>query len=458
MAKSEREAGRSKRNGWITALIVAAVGFVALQCVHPTIPAAPATAEMQAPPEVLRILQKDCYSCHSNERRLSWFDQIEPAYWFVRQDVLEARSHLNFSSLGSKPAAAQKGALHEAVAMMQMGAMPLSRFTQLHPEARVTAHDLATIQAWLAPWSSPLPKAMPSAAPETATHIDLAAVAPTANGLAFDPSMESWHIISMTDRGDNAQFRLILGNSIAVRAAREGRVSPWPDGSRLAKFAWMQAEGADGLVHPGKFWQVELMVKDAQRNRTSAGWDWGRWRSSELKPYGADASVVHECTSCHLPMRGNDQVYTEPISAASDSGREALNNDAAQLPASLPYQPLDWGVVTLLIDPRRHTASALFGNPAAMTAAMAHPVGVVPYTAGSVLALVTWAQREDPHWFGARIPDKPASIEFVEVGSNANSTHYRRYAGAGLPEQSPSPDDAAARSRFIAAQTPLAMP
>ena len=29
------------------------------------------------------------------------------------------------------------------------------------------------------------------------------------------------------------------------------------------------------------------------------------------------------------------------------------------------------------------------------------------YSAGAVLALVTWTQREDPHWFGGRIPDAP---------------------------------------------------
>jgi len=48
------------------------------------------------------------------------------------------------------------------------------------------------------------------------------------------------------------------------------------------------------------------------------------------------------------------------------------------------------------------------------------------FSAWCSLALVTWAQRDDPHWFCARIPNVPISLEFVEVGDNPRSTIYRR--------------------------------
>jgi len=79
-------------------LIVAA--FLVMQFVRPTIPTPPITAEIQASPEVRQILDRKCYSCHSNERRLAWFDQIQPGYWLVRKDILDARERLNFSTLG----------------------------------------------------------------------------------------------------------------------------------------------------------------------------------------------------------------------------------------------------------------------------------------------------------------------------------------------------------------------
>ena len=113
--------------------VVGLVLFAILQIFRPGIPAKPATAEIQAPTDVKQVLDKSCYSCHSDERRLSWFDQIVPAYWLVRHDILTAREHLNFSTLGAKPAAAQKATLYEAVNMIQLGAMPLPQFLKLHP-------------------------------------------------------------------------------------------------------------------------------------------------------------------------------------------------------------------------------------------------------------------------------------------------------------------------------------
>src|SRR5580698_7467511 len=102
-------------------LVIGVIAFAALQLLRPGIPIEPAISEIQAPLEVRQVLQKDCYSCHSGERRLSWFDQIAPAYWLVRRDILTARGHLDFSTLGSKPIAQQRAVLYEAVNMIQLG-------------------------------------------------------------------------------------------------------------------------------------------------------------------------------------------------------------------------------------------------------------------------------------------------------------------------------------------------
>ena len=96
-------------------IMAGVVVFALLQLVRPSIPAKPATAELQAPQEIKQVLQKDCYSCHSDQRRLSWFDEIVPGYWLVRRDILTAREHLNFSTLGSKPAAEKCGSHSDPV-------------------------------------------------------------------------------------------------------------------------------------------------------------------------------------------------------------------------------------------------------------------------------------------------------------------------------------------------------
>ena len=69
----------------------------------------------------------------------------------MRHDVLTARERLNFQTLGFKPIALQKATLYEAVNMVQLGAMLLSRFRQIHPEANVTPQELETLKAYLAP-------------------------------------------------------------------------------------------------------------------------------------------------------------------------------------------------------------------------------------------------------------------------------------------------------------------
>jgi hypothetical protein len=136
------------------AAVAGLVVFAVLQVARPGIPTKAATEEVQASAEVKNVLDKDCYSCHSDERRLSWFDQIVSGYWLVRHDILTAREHLNFSTLGSKPAAAQKAALYEAVNMIQLGATPLPSFLKLHPESEVAPAELASLKAYLAPWST----------------------------------------------------------------------------------------------------------------------------------------------------------------------------------------------------------------------------------------------------------------------------------------------------------------
>jgi len=445
-------------------IVAGCVVVVLLQLIRPGIPSKPATAELKAPSEVRHILEKDCYSCHSDERRLAWFDQIVPAYWLVRHDVLTARQHLNFSTLGAKPAAAQRGTLFEAVNMIQLGAMPLPQFVALHPDAKVTPEELAKLKAYLAPWGQ-APQAAAAATPsQPAPRVSLATVAPELDGFPFDPAFESWKPISTTDRGDNNTLRFILGNDIAVKAAQTGAISPWPDGARFAKIAWVKEIGPDGLVYPGKFIQVELMVKDAQRYKSTEGWGWGRWRTLDLKPYGEDARFVNECTACHQPVRGDDYVYTLPITAAKAQSESSVNNNAAALRAGLPYQPLAWSAITMYVDPKTRTTATLYGNDVAMQAVQGRghdqdgTASNPKYPAGSVLALVTWAQRDDPHWFGARIPDVPLSVEFVEVGSGEQNSVYRSFSGAGLIEQRASPSADAERARFMLGLAPVELP
>jgi Haem-binding domain/Cytochrome P460 len=295
--------------------VVAAVAvllFLAAQLYRPKIDHPPVTTEIQAPPEVKAILRNSCYNCHSNETRLSWFDQPAPAYWMVARDVRMARAKLNFSEIGALPPAKQRAMLFEAVNMIQLGAMPLPSYRRVHPGATVTAAQLETLKAYLNPFSMPAASAAAQAPPlqiaDAAAHAQ-----PELNGLAFFPDYKNWRAISSTDRGDNHTMREILGNDIAVRAIAKKQIQPWPDGAAFAKVAWQAVPDAQGVLQPGKFVQVEFMVKGKTKYASTLGWGFGRWLGPELKPYGKDAHFASECVGCHMPVRDNDFVYTMPI-------------------------------------------------------------------------------------------------------------------------------------------------
>jgi len=300
---------------------IAVLGFIAIQVVRPEIGNPPVTAELQGPPEVKQVLKNSCYNCHSNETKLSWFDQPAPAYWLVARDVKMARSRLNFSEIAKRPAAQQRGLLWEAVNQVQLGAMPLPSYVMLHPHARVSDADLAILKNYLNPPGAALPspdESVKTAADEQynkwihASTVPMN-VQPAPNGITYFPDFKNWKVVSTTDRFDNHTMRIIFGNDIAVRAIADHHINPWPNGTVFAKAAWAQQVDADGNTRTGSFLQVEFMIKDSDKYSATKGWGYARWLGMDLKPYGKDADFGKECVGCHNPVRGNDYVYTFPL-------------------------------------------------------------------------------------------------------------------------------------------------
>jgi hypothetical protein len=136
------------------------------------------------------------------------------------------------------------------------------------------------------------------------------------------------------------------------------------------------------------------------------------------------------------------------------------SNDVAALGGELPLDPLQWRVIGSIVDPAASTMSTLFGNEVAVQSARSGRIG--RYPPGAVLALVTWTQQDDPHWFGARIPARPQSIEVVAVHDAARAGspfEYQAYRGEPL-RKAPPPDAATVAERVerIMGQPAAVMP
>jgi hypothetical protein len=113
-------------------------------------------------------------------------------------------------------------------------------------------------------------------------------------------------------------------------------------------------------------------------------------------------------------------------------------NEAASLQGDLPWNPLQWKVITSAINKRDSTMYTLFGNDVAVQYARSSARHAYP--AGSVLSLVTWNQQEDPRWFGGKIQAAPRSVEFVAVANTPDNKpvfSYQFYEGTPLKKVSP---------------------
>ena len=113
-----------------------------------------------------------------------------------------------------------------------------------------------------------------------------------------------------------------------------------------------------------------------------------------------------------------------------------------------------------MADRTSSTMSTLYGNDLAVDYARAHSDH--NYPDGSVLALVTWTQQNDPRWYGAKIPARVSSVELLTVGTlpDGHATYsYQEYAGAPLKqasaEQTATPSG---RAQFLLAQRAAVLP
>ena len=141
-------------------------------------------------------------------------------------------------------------------------------------------------------------------------------VQPAPNGITLPEHYRDWRVIASSSRIDNNTLRIILGNDIAVAAARTGNTNPWPDGAILGKLVWKETtlKAWEKAVVPGEFVHAEFMFKDTGKWKETGGWGFARWTGLDQKAYGKDAGFVNECFSCHTPVKDNDYVFTHPAS------------------------------------------------------------------------------------------------------------------------------------------------
>jgi hypothetical protein len=124
-----------------------------------------------------------------------------------------------------------------------------------------------------------------------------------------------WKLISVArEEGDLNDIRAILGNDVAIKAYREGKL-PFPDGAIIARLAWSldpSEENNKTFGRPQSFVAgspkngVQFMVKDSKKYASTGGWGYAHFNDG--KP--ADEAVLKTCYPCHQAIKVRDFVFT----------------------------------------------------------------------------------------------------------------------------------------------------
>lgn len=103
---------------------------------------------MRVPEDVQLILRKACYDCHSNNTEYPWYSYIQPVYWWLNHHVEEGKEELNFSEFGAYKLKRKIKKLNEISGEVTEGEMPLTSYTWMHKEAKLSKEEANKIINW----------------------------------------------------------------------------------------------------------------------------------------------------------------------------------------------------------------------------------------------------------------------------------------------------------------------
>jgi len=156
---------------------------------------------------------------------------------------------------------------------------------------------LAGIVAFMAPASL---HAADSAAPVFVTKIP--------------PGYRDWRLISVAhEEGSLNSFAAVLGNDVAIKAYREGKL-PYPDGTIIAALHYGHVPSAENnkvfgqaqSFVPGPATNIQFMVKDSAKYAATGGWGFAHFKDG--KP--GDEAFMKTCFPCHNQAKASDLVFT----------------------------------------------------------------------------------------------------------------------------------------------------
>jgi hypothetical protein len=128
------------------------------------------------------------------------------------------------------------------------------------------------------------------------------------------PGYRDWRLISVAhEEGNLNSIGAVLGNDIAIKAYREGKL-PFPDGAIVAALHYGHVPSEENnkvfgraqSFIAGPATNIQFMVKDSKKYAATGGWGFATFIDG--KP--SDAASMKSCFPCHSQIKDRDLVFT----------------------------------------------------------------------------------------------------------------------------------------------------
>jgi len=133
-------------------------------------------------------------------------------------------------------------------------------------------------------------------------------------GVKIPPGYRDWKLISVAhEEGNFNSFAAVLGNDVAIKAYREGKL-PFPDGAIIAALHYGHVPSEENnkvFGRPQSFvagapTNIQFMVKDSKKYAKTGGWAFAHFKDGKL----GDEALMNSCFPCHNQAKASDLVFT----------------------------------------------------------------------------------------------------------------------------------------------------
>jgi len=127
-----------------------------------------------------------------------------------------------------------------------------------------------------------------------------------------------WKVVSVAhEAGQLNDIRAVLGNDIAIKAYREGKL-PFPEGAIVGRIAWsfVASEENNKVFGSNQSFvagsptdtYLQFMVKDSKKYAATGGWGYSSF-DKDGKP--TDEAAMKSCFPCHQKITDRDFIFSK---------------------------------------------------------------------------------------------------------------------------------------------------